>query len=780
MSLLRLVPPSSRAGRYACAAAALAPNAEPSAPAQGELQPEVAAVLRLLFEDHGRLAALGRSAVTCLLREIAFALVDLSLAEGRRAVVPIELRGNVWEIGLTRDGAELLVSLFMSGAQPRVIQTELRVPMGVAREVLLDALRSAGSADPGLAMAGRRLADAASCPSGTAAARRQRVDVRGARRAVLRIEAVFELRTDDRPGGVRSEVARADLHALLFQGRMRFAVGRSVRELAQAHVFLVAEQLVALVTAALEAQLAGRGMLRRVCAGGTSLGVQLDPSGRAALLVGERSGDEAHGSRLPAVALADLVQGALAFSGSLGRELLRADPALATNLRLSALREAAEALGERAGGTAARGAQLNEAPESYRAFAASAPENASRPATSGAVGRLRFTESWRATVSGIDLRSIFLCGERLVVGSSRELCCVERSSGALLWRRRASRGVSILTPSGLVRLGPDGRFVLHGLDDGEPRLELGLAPAVGATASGAVVSARGLPRLVLLAEGARELCAVDLDSAEVRWRRPVRSGGGPPGPLRLRRAGKLVVVASAEPALAALDLMSGEVLWRHAGPLCYPHGVAVDGGELYALGMKGPGPTIAAALRRIDPWSGAVVWSSDLRRPVSPTGAPQVCGDGVLVTTRERGRLGLMCFERDTGVLRFELDGVCEGEAACLVVDDALIANGELGELVAVAASSGEVLYRHVFAAHCAGDRPRSLQPLLRSGAIFLPQSEIYVLRPRDGALLGKVPSDLIPDSLHVDERCGVYVAELSGYLAAYAALPALTLVSPA
>ena len=67
---------------------------------------------------------------------------------------------------------------------------------------------------------------------------------------------------------------------------------------------------------------------------------------------------------------------------------------------------------------------------------------------------------------------------------------------------------------------------------------------------------------------------------------------------------------------------------------------------------------------------------------------------------------------------------------------------------------------------------------MLRSGALFVPQSELYVMRPHDGALLGTIPSDLVPDLVRVDERCGVYVAEQSGHLAAYAALPSLRLLT--
>ena len=52
------------------------------------------------------------------------------------------------------------------------------------------------------------------------------------------------------------------------------------------------------------------------------------------------------------------------------------------------------------------------------------------------------------------------------------------------------------------------------------------------------------------------------------------------------------------------------------------------------------------------------------------------------------------------------------------------------------------------------------------------------ILRPRDGAVLGTIaPTEAIPDLLRVDERCDVFVAEESGHLVAFGALPRLSLV---
>ena len=106
-----------------------------------------------------------------------------------------------------------------------------------------------------------------------------------------------------------------------------------------------------------------------------------------------------------------------------------------------------------------------------------------------------------------------------------------------------------------------------------------------------------------------------------------------------------------------------------------------------------------------------------------------------------------------------------------------MIANSAAGTLLCLDATSGNLRYNHVFARHVEADQPRRLEPVLRSGALFVPQHQVHVVRPRDGEILGTVPTDLIPDLLRVDERCDVYVAEESGHLAAFGAAARLTLV---
>jgi hypothetical protein len=117
-----------------------------------------------------------------------------------------------------------------------------------------------------------------------------------------------------------------------------------------------------------------------------------------------------------------------------------------------------------------------------------------------------------------------------------------------------------------------------------------------------------------------------------------------------------------------------------------------------------------------------------------------------------------------------------------LAIDDLLVGNTPTGELVGVDAATGELRYRQVLAPRALdSDVPRRLEPVLRSGALFVPHADVHVLRPRDGALLGTIaPCEAIPDLLRVDELGSVYVAEESGHMVAFGALPRLSLVHSA
>jgi outer membrane protein assembly factor BamB len=192
------------------------------------------------------------------------------------------------------------------------------------------------------------------------------------------------------------------------------------------------------------------------------------------------------------------------------------------------------------------------------------------------------------------------------------------------------------------------------------------------------------------------------------------------------------------------------------------------------------GANSAATLHAIDPYSGASVWNAKLpSASCTVEGTPLLTATSATVAVRDRRGLRLASFDRATGAPLFHTETpVAPVGTSWLAVDDLLVGNTPTGEVVAVDSSHGTVRWKHTFTRSLDCDVPRKLEPVLRSGALFVPHADIHVFRPSDGVQLGTVgPCDAIPDLLRVDERCDVYVAEESGHMAAFGAGPRLSLV---
>ncbi|MFS8068026.1 MAG: PQQ-binding-like beta-propeller repeat protein, partial [Byssovorax sp.] len=524
-------------------------------------------------------------------------------------------RPEPWEIGIERSGRDLLISVFQGGAIPDVAVFERRIEGSALTRRVIEAAGRLPQDARIVALTHRLQAMRTFGEAPIIEAETVAVDPSGETPIV--ISAEISLRTQ--PALAASSALRADLFALLFRGRLKITVGDHARELPEdVFVFLVAEQLAAMTLEALEAWTRGRPYYRRLTAGGAICGVKLGSEGAASLTLGiPRAPGEARTSAwtFPAVDVGALAHGIVAFGRALSRTLLRRDRSQASNLRVHAFRGRIRELSDRLRDATRNDSKINAAPESYRAFAEATLRGASRGSDAFGRTRLRFTSRWTAAVPAIDLRATFLCGDRLVIGSTREVSCLDAQTGSPLWRKACSRAVSVMTPLGLARLEPDGLLTLHELDGGDPVWSTPLAPRVGTSASGAVASAPGLPRMLIVSDGARHLAAIDLHSGEVRWRFAARRGGG----FRIRRAGKPVIVASGDPALTALDVLTGEVVWRFCDRLRFASHVAVDQDALFAL--AGDGAFVGRGgtrLHHMDPWSGQVRWSVDLPAHVAP------------------------------------------------------------------------------------------------------------------------------------------------------------------
>lgn len=738
-------------------------------------------VLDVVVDGVNLTARVGEGQAVDFLTDLAFATVSVVASARRRTSVPLQTAGEVWELGLEAAGSELRLSVFSPGPVASVAAHDRPVALAAFRTALLDAINTALVDTPDLPMPARLGLKSArdavqSLPAEPLCPLVQHhTKSVEAKLGSLRLRARLRIRTasgNEPRGGQQLE--RADLLSLLGVGALSLQIGKQRLFGGDAQVFLDAERLLGLAECAFESFRSARPTFRRTQLSCARLSMRRGPGeARLELTVssaaaGSASAADGSGGARALLSADQFVRLAAGFASKLALTICELDPAQRRNLRLRNLAERAQVLSHAVEASADDESIANPSPASYSRFV---------PRVRRAVGiwetgpKMRFMPRWVATVPQIDLRATFLCGELLMVGGATETACLHRLSGEVQWKRPTRPAACVVTPAGLVRVEPDGLLRCHELSDGEVRFSLNVTPRMTGAVAGAALHGPSLPKLIALVEGDRQVTGIDLLSGAVRWRHSAKR----PGNYRLRRAGRLLVLSGGDPLMVALDAVNGDVVWSLRARLPFCGDVVVD----HDCGLTVSGvPGGRFRLHCFNPWSGEARWEVELDERPFTGRPPLLTSDTVIVPTLEAEGGGAVAFDRRTGKKLWEhAPGLVSSTSAWLAVDDCVIVNSASGMLMAIGARDGAARFQHVFSSSPDADQPRRLEPVLRSGALFVPQQRVHVVRPRDGELLGTLDSDLIPDLIRVDERCDVYVAEESGHLAAFGAAPRLALV---
>ncbi len=710
--------------------------------------------------------------------------VGVTVAEGRSSKGFVTFHDAPWELCVSAGDATLLVSVYRSGPQPDVRVVDQPVSVTVLVAQVRAVLAAMTGLDHDTARHLHALADRlAACEGSVSPVERgDAVMVRWRSRPRMAVSGsgadavvgvTFQIVVPGSVSGPRPESAHADLHGLLARGRMGLELrGRRV-ELGQGFVFLQVERLVALCRPLMEAWAGRRAFHLRAVVGDLTLALRLGADEQLSLTL-SRGADGTF--TVPALDPRAFVSPCLDAALALASSMARADRALARNLRLRALRSEARALRRWLRDVDRPDTRVNTDPALYRVVTPAARSTEGEPDIA-AMTRLRYTQRWHAEIEGLDLAGTLLCGDKLVVPGSRELHALDRATGAAIWSMPVNRGATTLAGDAILRLSPRGDVELRSVATGEVLWGARIAPRVGAPAIAHAVNAPGLPRIVVLAEGDRRLVALDLRTGEARWVWTSRHGGA----FKMRRVGRLLVVTTGDASVSAIDLSSGELVWRYGARLPFASSPLVHRDQVIALageGSRGP-----ARLHALDAYEGSHQWTADADAPACC--APVAAGDTIAVALATREGIVLSGWDASTGEARFRtpvgaVPGVYNARPAVTAFDDMVVLNLPTGRVVAVDASTGETRWAQTFRAPVADDVPRRLDVQLRAGALFVPQSALHVLRPRDGAVLAQVDAcDLVPDLVRVDEQCALYVAEESGHLACYELGARLRVIRP-
>jgi outer membrane protein assembly factor BamB len=729
-------------------------------------------------------ARAGPDAVFCLTRDLLTAVRDVTLRRREKAVV--SFYEGPWEVVLLREGDQILLSFLRVGPAPEVVVQDYAVPREMAasavvaagdelircvrrlerplrRDPLVDEIDLLGAQVRGALLALLPAEEAR--PPETQRVRSRHYDepLSGG------LSLAFELTASSRDLLGPVIKGRADLHGLLARGTLLARAGDTQLVGGPGRVFLQVERLLGGLRQLLAAWEKGQAMHVRLHGDTLQVGLRLTAQDKVALTLGQANGERR------ALAVADLpVEEVAVALLTLGQELRRAVKAVAPrqrhNPRFDAFRRELATL-ESWYRDLTRPALVAENAIPFRVDQGADEESAS-PVSLSQARRLSYLERWWLEAEGLDTKGTFLCGDRVVVTARNTVMALDRDRGELLWRVETPQAYSVMAgPFGLVRLEPSGRASLMDLRDGRTRWEVALRPRAGLPAGLQVGGSHG-PRSVVLSEGERGLVALDLNTGEQRWRFSAWRGRD----FSLRPARQLLLVTCGDSAVYALDADSGELQWRLTARATFGLPAVAVGDRVVTCAGRGGGRS--ARLYCADLASGRLQWVASLDAGLA--GAPVGAGRDHLVVPARHASGGALVLGLDltTGQERWRrwLEGW--GAFALLSVDDFVVACGAGGVVAAIDGGTGGLNWCRNFGSVDPDDVPRRLEPVLRGGALFVPADTVYVMNPREGTVIHSLGGEsLVPDLLRVDERCGVYVAEESGYMAAYGVATKLSVV---
>jgi len=705
----------------------------------------------------------------------------LALAEGKRRKVILPLASSTGEFAFVRRGEQILLCYYDSGPVPQIFVRDRAVELsrliqacGAAARELAELHANGQTERPGVVLAERILRTQVKADRSPALLTVSKRGGAQSERADMPLCFGFAARIPTGDVLLADSGARADVHALLFDGELwGFVHGRRIL-LARGPIFPAIARMVSAARSVVDAWESQRPLHLKLKAGDFGIGLRLSRDGEVSLALAGVGGDSVN---TPPLDVPSALLPILKLAGELVRCVVGADRAQNRNLRLSALRDEVRALRRIVRTRAAQKSFVNRDPELLRASASGPlasllPERPS-PALGGleGPGKLRLSLRWQAEVDGLDASSTFLCGDRLVVATPRSQLALSRENGELLWARQLDACATLMAGTSLLCVSSEGDVALCDLEDGEAYARTRIAPRVGGQVTGLFAGGRNAPPVAVITEGRDRLVALDVRTGEPRWR--FRSPGR--GGFRFTRAGRILLVVSGDSTLDAIDVATGEVVWRWSDPgrMTLPPVITRE----YAIAVSGAPGCSPGALLCFDLYSGKLRFRRELSS--APLTSPVATDSMVIVSTYHNQSLTLSGFDLETGQERWSREdpGLGEGGAP-LVVDQQLVLNTQLGVAHGISLADGSVTWSHRMADPLRDDVPRRLEPVLRGGALFLPSASVHVLRPHDGSVVGGTISEgIIPDFMRVDERGWMYLAEESGHIEAYAPAPNLRLV---
>ena len=629
-----------------------------------------------------------------------------ALAIGSKPKVLLPLASAAIEYALVRRGDSVLISCYGTSSAPVVYQLDRAIPL----RRLLDScaqsmLEMAGQElDPTARQIAIRVAERALAtkitpdPEGSVSAMNQRGGELDAPGEHVPLAFGYEAAIFPSSSSSQGQSARADVHALLFEGHLwAFVRGRRL-SLVRGPIMLAAHRMVVAVRTLVDSWDSARPTHVRLRAGGFQIAMRKSTH----QLVSVELSSDGHGDlTATSLTIAEAALPILKLASDLLRSLVASDRGQSRNLRVRALRQEVRALRREIRSRRSADSFVNLDPDRLRMHHSGDAGDTRQP---NKLPSLQFDERWRICLEGLDANSVFMCGDRLVIATQTHVVAVSRDDGKILWARPGQASTTLMAGSVLIRISADGEVELCDVDDGEPYCSTHISPRIGGPPVGLMAGGENMPPVAVVTEGSHRLVAIDVRTGEPRWRFASRSGGE----FRMTKVGRVLLVTCGEEAIHALDIATGEDVWRFAERGCFQFKPLVRNETVIAAAVRG---RREGALFAIDLYSGQPRWQRELPGP--PTSDPCVAANVALVSTAgEEATLAAHCMQTGESLWETRDPGLGIGGAG-LTFDETWIVNAPFGQLSALDVRSGAIRWNTNLADALADEIPRRLEPVL-------------------------------------------------------------------
>src|SRR5690554_3400490 len=705
--------------------------------------------------------------------ELSAALNSLATLKHRKRLLP--LADHPVEIALVRDGDTIEVSRYESGGfkEPDLLNhlASLKALLAACTDAVL--ARADAEEDPTARQIALRVAERAM---------RTRIEPDRAGRGSKKIQGgVDPEELDEIKLGFRFEATLpvlqetlprttnfSDAHALLFTGKLvAYIHGKKVR-LAEGPISLAIERMVRAVQHLVDARDEGRSIRKRIVT--DSFGIEVRSPKPDAISLSFAS---IHSEPITISEL-DLGEAAipiLSLASDFMRAITSADRSQRKNLLIRHLREEIRELRKRIR-LPRRGRSFeNDDPESLRLSLRVPARKVKQHAAIGAHAPPRFSERYSITLDGLDIDSVFLVGDQLIVGAEANTLALAREDGRVLWAREARGHRLTLAHDRIVREAITGDIDVCQLEDGDTVFEYESSAMERPAHRPLIATGTAFPPTAIVSEAVDRLVALDLRTGERRFRFVSRTRKL----IHFTVAARLLVVADEDGSVHGIDLATGEIVWRFSADTSFKEAPIVAEDTVLARAVGGEDGR--GSIYAIDLFRGNLLY----RLPIEGhlRGTPMSHQGILLLVVRKGGEPLIRAFDLRSGDERYEIDdpGISSG-AGATTHEGRLYVHGAWGELTAIQIDDGSTLYRTEISAGEGDELPHDLRPIVHGSVILLPGNSVTMIRAEDGfPLRASIPTELIPDKLLVGENGWIYIVEASGQLEAYAPIPHLSLV---